>query len=62
MFTVVGKTTDGKLVLANVYKYYSSIGLPLDTLFDNLSQKGYMPSWIHFVREAIAAGMKKSRV
>lgn len=62
MLKVIGKTTDGKLVLSEVYKYYASVGLPLDSLFEGLRQRNAIPSWIHFYNDARQAGIKHSRI
>lgn len=62
MFTIIGQTTDGKAVLAGVYKTFETHGLPLDILLDVLLQKDAIPCWMSFYREASAAGMKHERI
>lgn len=58
----VGKTTDDKIVVAGVYEFYETYGLPLDSLFDSLNQKNQIPCWISFYKEAKFAGMKHERI
>lgn len=62
MFTVVGQTQDGKTVYANVYQFFETHGMPLDILFGMLRDRGSLPCWVSFHREACAAGMKHARV
>ncbi len=62
MILQVGKTTDGRGVVVGIYRYYETHGIPLDVLLEALRDKGYIPDWRAFVQEALAAGMKKSRV
>ena len=58
----VGVTTDGKAVVAGVYEFYETHGLPLDVLFDSLDQKNQIPCWISFYKSASLAGMKHERI
>jgi hypothetical protein len=62
MLTVVGETTDGKIVLANVYRFFETHGMPLDILLGMLLTKNAIPCWVSFYKEALAAGMKHERV
>lgn len=62
MLECVGKTTDGKELLAGVYRFYETTGLPLDVIFDLLRRKNSIVSWIHFYKEAHSAGMKHDRI
>jgi hypothetical protein len=59
---VVGKTEEGQLIVAGVYRYYETTGLPLDVMFDCLRQKGAIPDWLTFYVEAVRAGMKHERI
>jgi hypothetical protein len=59
---VVGKTKEGQLVVAGVYRYYETTGLPLDVMFDCLRQRGVVPDWLTFYVEAVRAGMKHERI
>jgi len=62
MLNTVGRTSDGKTVLAGVYRFYETEGLPLDALFEVLQGKNAIPCWVSLYREAITAGMKHDRV
>ncbi len=62
MFKIVGQTTDGKLVVSKVYLFFETHGIPLDVLFGLLLERGFLPSWEHFYREALSAGMKHERI
>jgi hypothetical protein len=65
MFNIVGRTVGedgGKTVLAGVYRFYETEGLPLDTLFEILQGKNAIPCWVSLYKEAGAAGMKHERI
>jgi hypothetical protein len=62
MITICGKTEDDKDVVRGVYRFFETEGVPLDVIFEILESKKAIPDWIAFVKEAIAAGMKSSRV
>ena len=53
---VVGKTTDGKLVAAEIFCMFDSLGLPLADLFRACDEVNVMPSWYHFALEAAGQG------
>ena len=59
---ICGKTEDDKDVVRGVYRFFETEGVPLDVIFEILESKKAIPDWIAFVKEAIAAGMKSSRV
>lgn len=58
----VGKTTDGRLVVAEVYRFRETHGLPLEFIAEALLSQGIVVSWKHYLLEAIDAGMKPSRI
>ncbi len=62
MFTVTGRTSDGKTVVSGVYRFFETHGLPLDVVFDLLRGRDSVPDWTAFYREAQAAGMKHDRI
>lgn len=62
MLKIIGKTVDDKLVLAEVYKFYASTGLPLEMIFDVIQTQHAVPCWLTFVKEAQEAGMEYSRI
>lgn len=57
-----GQTTDGKIVLAGLYKFYETHGLPLDVLFDCCMERNTIPDWIDLYQSARLAGMQHDRV
>lgn len=61
-FTVVGNTAAGVPVLAGVYRFFETHGLPLDVVLTVLRERGALPCWCSFYREAAAAGMKHERI
>jgi len=61
MLEVVGRTVDGKLVVAGIYRLYETHGIPFAVLFEALDQNKAIPSWVHYLREAQAAGVKLDR-
>jgi hypothetical protein len=62
MIELVGKTTEGQLVVKNVYKVYETAGVPLDVRLETLKAHNCIPSWPIFVIEAVEAGMKVERI
>ncbi len=60
--TIVGETTDGKLVVAGVYAFYETFGLPLEVLIDYLYyKKNQLPCWKTLIEDMVKAGMDKQR-
>ncbi len=58
----VGVTTEGKPVVAGIYRFCETVGLPLvDALFV-LDQQGQVPCWESYYKEALDAGMKHARI
>ena len=49
--TIIGKTSDGKLVIQGVFSLFDEKGIPLDIIFDYLNEKGWMPDWGNFKRD-----------
>lgn len=62
MIEIVGKTTDGKLVVSGAYKFFETHGLPLEVVFQLLQDHNAIPCWQSFYREAQTAGMKHDRI
>lgn len=62
LFKCVGTTEDGKPVYKGVFKFFETMGLPLDSLFYCILQKGAAVSWIDFYKEARIAGMEHDRI
>jgi len=61
-FKIIGKTEDGKTVIAGVFRMYDTCGLPLPDLFIQCEKHGLMPSSMHFVSDALTAGWKPNTV
>lgn len=57
-----GIATDGKKVIAGIFRYYETTGLPLDVIFEELRNKNCIPDWFNFAIDAIESGMKMDRV
>lgn len=53
---IVGKTDNGYRVVAGLFPLVNSEGIALDILIHGLWQRGYVPDWINFLREAQAYG------
>lgn len=62
ILTVTGKTEDGSLVIAGVFRWYETIGLPLDVMFECFQKANMVPDWLTFYVEAVRAGMKHDRI
>lgn len=58
----VGRTSDGKLVVTEVFKFYETEGLPLDVILETLRDQNMMPDWMDFMLEAVRAKMKIPRI
>ena len=59
---MVGMTQDGGLVVAGVYRFVETHGVPLDVTLERLREHGMTPDWWDVYREAEAAGMKRARI
>lgn len=57
-----GITPEGKPVLAGVYRFYETHGLPLDIILMCFHDKGWVPDWIDFYQDAREAGMQHKRI
>lgn len=59
----LGTTTEGKVVVTGIYKFYSTHGIPLDVIFFSLQQRDMVPDWLDFFDQAISiGGMKPEKV
>lgn len=58
----VGTTSDGKVIVAGVFRFFATHGIPLEVLMSLLSDKNVMPCWISLYREARQAGIQHSRI
>lgn len=62
MFEQVGVTVDGKPVVSGIFKMFETHGIPLDVLIGIVSDRGFVPCWRSFYKDARAAGMKHDRI
>lgn len=62
MIRQVGKTIDGKIVVAGLGKFYFESGLPLSVMFDSCQRMNLQPSFIHLISELKENGMKSERI
>lgn len=58
----VGKTIEGKTVIAGVAKMYFESGVPPSILFDEINKRNAIPSWLHFYKECKDNGMPHIRI
>ncbi len=58
----VGKTETGEMVVCGIFKLFDTTGLPLFIVFDLCHQQNWIPSWIHFYREAKDHGWKDKTI
>ena len=61
MLNLCGKTVDGKLVIAGIYREHETTGIPLDVILEVIRDRGYVPDWYSFAVEAVEAGMSLRR-
>ena len=61
LLEIVGKATDGRLVVSGIYRFKETHGLPLDMILESVNSKNLIPSWLHLVREAKDAGINISK-
>lgn len=62
MLVEVGTTTDGKIVVAGLFRLYETEGIPLDVIFQTTQAKDMVPCWISFYLEAKNAGMSHNHI
>jgi hypothetical protein len=62
MLEVAGYTTDGKMVIKGIFRFFETTGLPLDIIVDQITSRGCVPSWYDYFLEATAAGIPPERV
>jgi hypothetical protein len=58
----IGETTDGKVLVAGVFAFYETHGLPLDVILSLCIQKNWMPCWMTLYKDMLKAGMKHDRI
>ena len=58
----VGTTKDGRAVVSGLLRLYETDGLPLAVIFHCYADKGIVPCWMSFWREARVAGWKATTI
>lgn len=58
----VGTSTKGHPVLAGLYRFRETYGLPFDDIFSEMAKRDMIPSVIHLMSEAIEAGANGDRI
>jgi len=59
---IIGKSTDGQLVVSGIFKFFDTTGVPLFVIFDLCKQHNWLPSWIHLYKEAQMQGWKHKTI
>jgi len=62
LITVVGRTTDGRLVVDGIWKCFETFGLPFDVIFEVCLRKGWIPAWTLLCDQMVKSGMDRGRV
>lgn len=57
-----GRTLDGRPIVAGVYRFFETHGLPLDILIEELLEQGCVIDWPAFRAEAREAGLSNERL
>jgi len=60
-FTVVGKTTEGQLVISGILRFEETYGLPLEDILEHLKERNIVPSWLHIMNEAKLQGVNQEK-
>jgi len=58
----VGQTEDGKVVVAGVYRYCETTGVPLSDMLTAFQDRNAVTDWLSYCAEALIAGMDYERV
>lgn len=61
-FSVVGKTTDGKLVISGIYRFHETWGVPLSEIFNFLIRNDCIPSWIDLYKDMRIAKINHQQI
>lgn len=62
MLETVGRTVDGKDVVAGIYRMYETHGVPFVAIFAALERRNAIPDWCALFRESRSAGVAVERV
>lgn len=53
---IIGKTEDNFLVVADVFEFFDTLGLPLEDIIIQLKNKNMLIDWIDFYKQSKKAG------
>ncbi len=59
---VSGITSDGKALIAGVFDFETTIGLPLEIILLTFKEKDKMVDWVDYYKAAVLFGMKHERI
>jgi alanyl-tRNA synthetase len=59
---IIGVTEDKKYVMDGVFEFYDTYGFPLLVLFSIMNERGFIPCWNTFVKDAQTAGWKNRTI
>jgi hypothetical protein len=62
MYRIMGKTTDGKVVVGGIYEFTSTYGYPLVELLYDMQGENLVVDWLDFYKSALEFGMKSDRI
>jgi alanyl-tRNA synthetase len=59
---VVGNTTDGQLVIGDVFYLYNTYGIPLEIILEEMKKRNLVCDWDDFTNKAIGLGINKRKL
>lgn len=55
-------TSDGKPVVVGLYRFYETIGMPLEMVVSMIHQRGQIPCWQTLVEEMKSGGLSERKI
>jgi len=62
VINVIGWTVDGKPVVAGLWQFRGTYGMPLDFMFGILKARSVVPSWMHLVADMPRTKLRELRM
>jgi len=59
---VVGKTSDGKIMVAGMFEFIDSFGFPTEMFCLECKDRDFVPDWFNFYSKACRAGWPYKRI
>lgn len=59
---IVGKTTEGHLVIGGIFRLVDTNGLPFGVVIDKIYERNWRVSWLDFLSEAFDSGWNEKTV